>query len=142
MELALRIFISLAIGAATAYTAFLRGRDCRIWFLIGSLFGIFGILLIYLLPNLKEETNEPEKELKPALPFSPLEAASPNSELLPYGFRDKQWFYLTSSREQIGPITYKELTEKWTSQSIIEDSFVWCEGMADWYRLNQLNLFK
>jgi hypothetical protein len=135
-----KIFIWLLIGIATAYVAQQKGRDPRIWLFIGLLLGIFGLILVYFLPSVEEKKAESSENEIEIFPLSSTEI-EPISDLVPQGYKSKKWFYLTQDRQQIGPLSFQELKDKWVSKSLTEDSYVWCEDMPEWHPLSSLKLF-
>ncbi len=143
MLLFFKIFICLALGFATAYFARERGRDPRIWLLIGLLFGIFGLILVFILPRVEAKSaDQDEIEIFPMSSTQAEEeeeaAASP---FLPRGYKSKTWFYLSPDHQQVGPLSFLQLAEKWELRVLTEDSFVWCEEMDEWHQIGELDLF-
>lgn len=130
MEIVIVIISWVIFGGATSYFAGQRGRDPFAWFFIGMLLGILGILLLFLLPalNVKEEAQVLEEE-------------KPKEEGWP-GFRLKEWYYLNSAREQIGPSSYSALRDMWISKKISEQTYVWSEGMEEWKKIGEIPSLK
>lgn len=127
----LSIILWVLIGAATAYFAHQRGRDPYIWFAIGILLGLFGILILVLLPpvgSAQEKVEEP----------TPFFLESDKQPKIGYSVESKEWFYLDKLRQQIGPVQFETLKQQWEEGEIDEQTFVWYEGMSDWKQLNEL----
>lgn len=135
MQLFLSIAFYFLIGGATAYIAKQRGRDPIIWFIIGLFLGIFGILLLFILPPVVEEgqqTNEP-----PAVNSSTFQAPA-----ITHDYLVKDWYYYDGERTRQGPIRFEELRELWKASQINEESFVWSDGMSGWQKIEQVqNLY-
>lgn len=133
------IFFWLLIGGATAHFAKQRGRDPVIWFLVGIFFGLLGLLLLFILPVASDQSQLAEQapevnslassknEDKPSLPH-------PN----PPDYLVKDWFYLDGASKQQGPVTFDTLRRIWQEGKIGWSSYVWCEGMESWKRLEEL----
>lgn len=117
----------LLLGGATSYFARQRGRDPLVWFFIGMLLGILGLLLLFLLPSvaLEEEKSREGDTLE--------ELKEEDS-----GFRFREWYYLSNAREQVGPNSYSNLRDMWNSKTISEETYVWCDGMEIWKKIEEL----
>lgn len=131
MEILLTVFLWILMGGATSYFASQRGRDPFAWFLIGMLLGFLGLILLFLLPSI-ENTEETEEEFE-------LEGIS---ELVPpsasESYRFKDWFYLDSSHQQLGPIPFQAFRKIWIQGKISDQTFVWSEGMENWKKVKDL----
>jgi hypothetical protein len=135
MQLFLSIALWLMIGSATAYFANQRGRDPWIWFMIGMLLGLIGLLILFLLPAAKSE-NSPSSSEEIEFPIVELDPPLP---LPPVTFNnDSEWYYYNHKQEQQGPITYENLKSLWQAGEINEETYMWCEGMKDWKKLEEL----
>lgn len=114
----IQIFITfvfwVALGALTAYLAEKWKRNPLPWFFIGMLFGVFGLLALYLMPQVEEKTSKVE------------------AEPIPDPFSLKMWFYLKEG-EQIGPVAFDKLKREWK-----DSTYVWSEGMAEWKKIGDL----
>lgn len=116
MNLLLTIAMGLLTGAACSNFAKNQGRNPRRWFFIGFLFGIFGLLAIFILPRMKKQA--------PA-EAAPLPAPKP-------AHADKLWYYLDSENERFGPIKYEALQDLFKENKISSQTYVWNEGFDDW----------
>lgn len=121
MQLFLSITLWLMIGSATAYFAHQRGRDPLIWFMLGMLLGFLGLLVLFLLPPIKEQMPQVDAE------YARLERA-PETH---FGAA-KDWFYYDDSRCRQGPVSYSQLKELMEHHVIKEDTYLWSEGMSGW----------
>ncbi len=121
MSLYLQIITALfwvLIGCFCSYTAKQKGRDHLIWFFLGLFFGIFGLIVLLILPSVKKE---PLIETPTPAPVNTV--------------KDKMWFYLDSDRNQFGPVTFEALAQAWKEDYINESSFVWTDGMENWVKI-------
>jgi hypothetical protein len=135
MHLILSFIIWILIGIACAYFAYQKGRDPYIWFAIGIFLGIFGLLLLIILPAKSEEQDSASKAhatssiIIDALP----EAGRPHHDFLV-----KDWFYIDQTRQQTGPISFDQLKALWISRKITPSTFAWSEGMPEWKKIQEL----
>jgi hypothetical protein len=136
MQLFLTITLCLIIGAATAYFANQRKRDPLIWFMIGMLLGLLGLLLLFLLPPGKEEGSKETVELEEIPPQSSIEH---HPRPITHDYLVKDWFYYDRSRQRHGPIRFDKLKELWKKGEINEESFIWAEGMTEWLKLEEVH---
>ncbi|MFQ5729102.1 MAG: DUF4339 domain-containing protein, partial [Waddliaceae bacterium] len=60
---------------------------------------------------------------------------------LSHGYDNKPWYYLSAEGKQVGPIDYEDLRKLWDQNLLTIDTFVWCDGMEDWKKIEELNLF-
>ena len=96
-----------------------------IWFVIGVFFAFFGLLLLLILPPVKEEALKEEREI----------VAVPD-------FIYKQWFYLDEERSQKGPVGFTYLVDAWKKSRINEKTYIWTEGMETWLSIKEQNDIK
>lgn len=125
-SLPIHLFIAAIVGFLSAHIAKRRGRNPSIWFGIGFLFGILGILAIFLMPL-------PKKKQVPSPPL-------PTSEPEPYidGPSDRFWYYLDTAHQQQGPMSHNALTTAWKKGEIASSTLVWHEELANWKELQEL----
>jgi hypothetical protein len=131
MELFLIFTIWLVLGAATAYLANQRGRDPFLWSmgilsvsLFGFPFAVIGLAFLYFLPSLEDEA---QNEAAPEVSWAQETGAMSKDEI-----QAKQWFFYDSSRQQHGPLSFKEFEAAWKDGSLTPESYVWAEGMDGW----------
>jgi len=121
------LLVWLFFGMICMHFAKKKGKNPRLWFVIGTLAGIFGLLLVLLLPNKNRQKRKgpPLKRVEPP--------KRTDAHL-------KRWYYLDSEHKQVGPMEFTDLTETWKKKSLQKDSFIWSEGMEEWKRLDELPL--
>lgn len=132
MYMLLSFVLLMCIAAGNAYFAKQRGRDPVGWFLIGLLLGIFGLVILFLLPK-KKGGNELEVDEDQILRGIP-----ENEE----DFTLKDWYYIGDEDQQVGPISFRELSRRWDQGILIEETYVWCEGMDNWERIGDLQALR
>jgi hypothetical protein len=117
----------ILFGCAAAVWSKSRGRSPLAWFIIGAIFGIFALILLFFLPplaNQEKEISEVIVEEKPA----------PQEEFLPAN----DWFYLNEEKKSCGPIGMKEMRELWVKGLLTERSWVWHDSIVDWKRIESV----
>jgi hypothetical protein len=119
------LLASSAAGLISAYMAHRRGRNPVVWFFVGFAFGIAGIFAFFFAPSTLSKKQA---------------AASPKPMPQPYlhGPIGKFWYYLDSSREQQGPMSYDAISRIWRDGKISPDTWVWHEELPDWKPLHEL----
>jgi hypothetical protein len=130
------VALLFAMGGISAYFANQRGRDPRIWFMVGALFGLLGLLLLFILPSLKKDTPE---EVNAALQASQEFQAIQSIEK---EYLSKEWFYLDQDEKHHGPLSFKALKDLWGKTEISASSLVWSEGMKEWQSVSNLPNFE
>ena len=123
----------LAVGSATAYFAQQRGRDPLIWFMIGMLLGLMGLLLLFLLPPISDgEDSSDEDEYK---------AQDEKAEIVPFVTSHdcliKDWYYYDINKQRHGPVRFDMIKNLWEDGVLHSDSYVWCEGMDKWIKIEE-----
>jgi len=118
------IISALLLGILSAYIAYRRGRNIYLWFFIGFVFGIFGILAIFFAPS--------DKKKAPILPVT--RPPEPTIQ----GPKDKFWYYLDPANQQHGPMSHDALTLAWKDGKVTPASFVWHEDLSEWKTLKEM----
>jgi hypothetical protein len=112
----------LIMGALTSHYAKQRNRNPYLWFVIGLLFGILGLLLVFILPSRKEEISK-IVSLPP-----PMESEKPFV----------LWYYVDENDAQQGPMSEKSFLLAQQEGKIKPLSYVWNTGMEHWKRLEEI----
>ena len=129
MQTFIMILTSLLFGYACGQLAKRKGRNANQWFISGTLFGIFALILLALLPppKLKRAARPaPEQKKIPALTV-----IDPTNE-------NKLWYYLTEERVQEGPMSLNLLTQQWQTGKVNSATFVWNEELEEWKALKDV----
>lgn len=114
--------INLIIAGLTAYYAQKRGRNANGWFALGLLFSFFAPIALFLLPALGQQTEQSKTEL--------LTPKAPGPE-------DKAWYYLDEHHQSRGPVSLVALQEEWNRGRLKLESYVWCDGMDKWQKVEE-----
>ena len=115
----------------SAYLAHLRKKNCYFWFAIGFIFGLFGVMALFLGYLQDGRAKAAAADSPPPLPE-------------PYvdGPIDRFWYYLDAGRQQQGPMSFEALTQAWKRGEISKASFVWHEELPEWKALQDLIKYK
>ena len=111
-------------GFLCSYIAKRKARNPNLWFWLGILLGIVGVILILCLPKF------PMKKQKPA--------SKPKREEPKQLETPELWYYLDKTRLSKGPLTLKELQNIWKEEGCTEATYLWKEGMEGWKHLKEL----
>ena len=118
----------IVLGGLAAIGARSRGRSPVAWFFLGSLLGWWGLLLLYLLPPVfSEEVPPPVAQVvlpveKPRFPVE----------------QSKDWFFIDQAKTVCGPLSGKDLKEKWSAGQLNASSWVWNENITEWKKISQV----
>lgn len=124
-------------GTITAYCAQLRGRDPYAWFAIGMMLQLIGLVMLFLLPSLsnhEQETSLERDENETLADWSLIRTE--------WIFQNKDWYYVNADLVQQGPITFEDLQKAWADGNMSRQTFVWCESMPAWKKINEMPGFE
>jgi hypothetical protein len=107
---------SFFAGLLSAYFAYKQGRNLYLWFCLGFLLGIFGVLFMFFMG--KQKKKPVRKKITPVYSIT--------------GPKDKSWYYLDPEHKQSGPMSLDALTREWRQGKISESTYVWNEELTDW----------
>ncbi len=125
-SLPIQLLIATIVGFLSAQIATRRGRNSFLWFGIGFLFGVLGILAIFLIPKTQKKP-ESARDL-------------PKIEPKPYidGPIDRFWYYLDTANQQQGPMSHHALSQAWENGEICLTTLVWHDELVDWKELQEI----
>jgi hypothetical protein len=124
----------IAFGVASAYFAKKQKRNPYIWFIVGLFLGIFGLLLLLMLPlvqRLRQKSPSPTQ----ASPTTITIEAKPTSALqdpTKPEYENALWYYLDDKNMQTGPMSFQAFENDWGSGKIIESSYIWSDVITNW----------
>lgn len=128
----LAIAIWVLIGGITSHYAQQRGRGPIAWFMLGLLFGLFALLALFMMPSLAQDSEEQSINQDSGILLSSIKEVSDN----PY--ENTEWYYVNKEHEQQGPVSYHQLLELWNMYQVDLTTYVWCDGMLDWKRFDEV----
>ena len=120
---------SALFGLTAAYLAHLRQKNPYFWFFMGFIFGLLGLMILFL--SYLQDNKAKAAESPPPLPQPYLE-----------GPIDRYWYYLSAAHEQQGPMSFEALTQAWKRGEISLGSLVWHEELPEWKPLQELIKYK
>lgn len=141
MDAYLHIILPLAMGCVAAYFASKRNRNPVVWFFIGVLLGLIGVVLLFILPPVKIEKegsgpkNPSIRHVEYTSPLSHEETVT--LEVQPIA-PEEMWYYLNEKHEQFGPVAFTKLRELYQGGTLSNFRYVWKEGMSDWKMIEEL----
>lgn len=135
-HLILSLIIVILFGAITAYYAERRGRNPWGWFIMGFLFGILGLLALFILPNKNSESKQSSEKLN-GEDFAP--PISPNVPKSQENYSEKLWYYIDQEQKQEGPFQFEVLKSLWKDNKLSSSVYVWSAGMSDWKQIYELH---
>jgi hypothetical protein len=118
------LIFSTVFGAFSGFLAWKQGKNPYVWFVVGFVFGIFGIAAIFFLPIVRKKA-----------PLEPV-ARVPLQVIL--GPKDKFWYYLDANHQQQGPMSYEGLKTALKEAKLGLSSYVWNEELPEWKPLQEL----
>jgi hypothetical protein len=128
--------ICIAVGVMASHYAKQRGRNPRAWFVLGFLFGILGLIILFLLPSKKVSTpvkapEQPTPAPQPYFQKTLLETIHPSHS-------EKLWYYLDQAHQQLGPMSLTALSHAWEQGKVSGKTFVWNENLTNWEHFEQV----
>ena len=116
----------LSCACVAAHYAKQRGRNPYIWFFIGFVFSLPGLLVLFILPRKKPKKEEVMvKEAEEAAP-------APKNILIPPEGSHPFWYYLDQGNQQCGPMSFNALEKAWNEGKVTLNTYVWNEAMENW----------
>lgn len=137
-------FISgVILGALCFYIAKKRGsRRPLLWFVVGLLCGVVGLLILLALPNKKRSAAQTafvnsspllvDKEVGDRMAITNEPEITPSINAYP-------WYYIDRELKKQGPIDLLTLKRAWKQGKISQESYLWTDGMSDWEILENLS---
>ncbi len=130
MQTFLSILLSLILGWGCSHLAKQRGRSPLNWFIAGLFFGIFALIVLFILP-IRRRSEASHPELLPSQKTPKLALLSPSHE-------EKLWYFLDEQKSQIGPMSFDALSKAWIEGKIRENTYVWNESMDNWQQFQEV----
>lgn len=146
MDIYLSIILGLVFGGLCAFFAKKRGRNPINWFFWGLFFGVFSLIILFLIPpyvngEKKKLSMAAAATVKSATKIQPLETAF-ERPLLDHPLKSAHWYYLDANHTCSEPITFDQLWRGWEDGTITDETQVWTEGMSDWQSVGELPYLK
>lgn len=124
--LLLQFLVSFACAWGSSHYAEKRGRNEVVWFVLGALFGVLSVALLFWLPDLKKPSKNGDIEITPIT----IKKGSNHSEM--------GWYYLDNEHKQHGPVSFSRILDLAKVGDLKKESFVWHANLTDWTKLTDL----
>ncbi len=129
----------IVLGAVCAYYGKKQQRNPILWFCMGLLLGVFGLILLLLLPLIKRLQKKSAEKKPPQPPVAlDLPPVSPLSSILDPLFSNTLWYYMDQTSSQKGPMSFTALENEWKDGKLLTSSYIWNEKLADWKLFSEL----
>lgn len=134
----------LILGTICAYIAKNRNRNPYIWFFVGLFLGIFGLIILFIIPPKKERALAPilsSSQSSNALPAqfeTKMNTLGSSSESPEHSMTKNLWYYLDDENKQYGPMSFFAFKQAWENDQIKSSTFVWSPEMENWKPLEEL----
>ncbi|NDD57637.1 MAG: DUF4339 domain-containing protein [Chlamydiae bacterium] len=134
MDNFLTLLIWIAFGAASAHFAKKQNRNPVIWFFIGLFLGIFGLLLLLILPLIQrlKASRQRQSSLPLGKVWSEKKEESPSLIEIDPSLKSTLWYYLDKERTQQGPMSFNALAIAKNEGKLSSATFIWSELLPDW----------
>lgn len=144
------------MGSLAAYLAIKKNRNPIGWFLAGMFFGIFGIVLLFILPPLQKSGEQDNNDMMSSEDgeddlqynsfsqlFSPPQLVEETAAAKSFPATEEQWFYLDMQKNNIGPLNIEDLLTSLKNRGSREninpmEIWVWKKGMNQWEKVKNL----
>ncbi|HSW72921.1 MAG TPA: DUF4339 domain-containing protein [Chlamydiales bacterium] len=125
------IGIAILMGAFNAYLAHRKGKNPYLWFSVGFLFGLIGIIIFLILNRTKAPKEPVVEEAAPVAIPEPIKCIG----------QDRFWYFLDKDRKQCGPLSFLALKKEFYEGNLTNSSFVWNEEMDNWKQIKDIANF-
>lgn len=113
-------------GFMGAHFARRRGRNPWLWFIVGFLCGLLGIVFLLFADGRAKRKRAVIKPSRPSIALLPVQEGI------------QFWYYLDEEKQQHGPSSTQALNEMLCRGKIGGSTYVWSEGMKEWKLLRDL----
>ena len=139
MQTFLTVTMWIILGFVCAYYAKKQQRNPLLWFCIGLLLGIFGLIILLLLPLIQrlQKKSAAKKQPQPAV-VTDVAPLSPLSSILDPLFENTLWYYMDQTSAQKGPMSFTALENDWKDGKLLTTSYIWNEKLTDWKLFSEL----
>jgi len=126
------ILFWMALGGVSAYYAKERGRNPYVWFFVGLIFGILGLILLFILPKRGIQDFAKKKEpVEESIDILPVQKETP-------AYQKKFWYYLDENNNQCGPMSFEKLKTFFQEGKITSSTYTWYEELEQWKPLKEI----
>lgn len=137
MQSLIVLLVQVFSGFIGYYIAIKKNRSPVLWFIIGFFFGLLGILILLLLPEMPKIQNKS--------PYRNQYSSNSNqqNEILEKTIilNDEEascWFFLTDEKQTLGPFSLQTICKNISKKEQPEKTWLWKKGMKNWQRLEEI----
>ncbi len=123
MQNLITVIIGVVCGLSCGFYAYRNKKNPYLWFFIGLMCGVLGLLFLIFFPFKKKQTE-------PVL-----------AQPVPYSYSGKLWHYLDPANTCLGPMSEQKLHDEFKKGIITSSTYLWNQEMDEWKTLEQLKLF-
>ncbi len=124
MNVYILLFFWITFGLISSLIASKRDRNIYAWFILGMLFGIFGILALYLLPS--------KRNIAGPIPIGVNIKKDPTIK------EQNFWYYLDNEKTQYGPMSFTGLKDALLEGKVSSTTYVWNDTMDEWKKFKEI----
>lgn len=136
MEILFTLVILFCVAWINWILAEKKGRNPHVWFIVGLFFGFLSLLILWLLPSLKQTKGESDLVPVP----EPVLEIKPTSDTASHAqWASDRWYYVSLEGVQMGPIDFSLVQEMMKDNRVRPETYLWCEGMENWKRCRDLS---
>lgn len=125
--------VSIIMGCISAYIAKGRGKNPYLWFGLGMIFGLFGVIFAFFIPAKKGRrrpgSQHPTKEQVVTLDITPT---------LGSFSKESYWYYLDGQNAQQGPMSYDALKRSFFEGKVKTSTYIWNEQLENWQAFSDI----
>jgi hypothetical protein len=127
-------FFWITTGLLTAFLARRKGKNPYLWFTIGTLMGVLGLLFLFIYTHKKgkQKIYIPKTKKTIKKPLSDIELFFHKNAI-----NNRLWYYLDKEHTQNGPVSLTWLNNHWQKGHINSSTYVWNEEMGNWKRIKE-----
>lgn len=134
------LLMCFIFGSLCSNLAKQKNRSSTIWFVVGFLTGIFGVMAIFILP-VRKVLPETKLATVGAKEWGSVEEKEKdNTPMIRYTLEKSRWYWLDSQHVQQNEISFVELKEMWKENKLGKETFIWQKGMKEWKKIKDTKL--
>ncbi len=130
------LVLCVAVAGACAYYAKRQGRSPVAWFVLGLLFGIFALFVLFFLPMVRLFLAK--RARKKNMQVQKSEAPSVFTWKIDSCGLDKMWYYVDRENKQRGPMSFQAFKKAREEGDVLSSTYVWNEDLSDWKKFDEM----
>jgi hypothetical protein len=117
-------------GLVCSCVAKKQNKNPYIWFGVGCLAPICGVLFLLLIPMFKKyfrSKTHKKQDRVVTLEVTPICELNPEA-----GSLNKLWYFLDAENITVGPMSFPVFKQKWKEGKILPTTLIWNETLTSW----------